>query len=183
MDRALGMIEFKTIAKGLEASDAMVKTAEIKVVLAQTMCPGRFLILVKGKLGAVKAAIEKGKMLYDTNVRDSFILGNPHETLYDALDGKYTYEKVDAMGIIETSAVPSILFAADQTAKAAEVKLVKIALANNLGGKGLIIFTGEIAAVEESIQVAALNCENNGTLIDFSLIPNPDKKIWDAICD
>lgn len=182
MDRSLGMIEFNTIAKGIEASDWMVKSARVDIVMANTMCPGRFLILVKGKLGDVKEAIEVGKRRYGDNVRDFFVLGNPHKSLYQALEGTYLYEKVEAMGIIETNAVPSILFAADQGAKAAQVKVVRISMANNLGGKGLIIFTGDLGSVEEAVQVAALNSESRGTLIDFSIIPNPDKKIWEAIC-
>ena len=40
MSRAIGMIEFKTTPAGITAADAMVKTSEVEIVEAQTVCPG-----------------------------------------------------------------------------------------------------------------------------------------------
>ena len=40
MGKALGMIEFKTVSAGVTAADAMVKTAAVELVEAQTVCPG-----------------------------------------------------------------------------------------------------------------------------------------------
>lgn len=181
MENALGMIEFKTIAKGIEASDQMVKTSKVEIVKATTFCPGRFMILIKGTIGAVKAAMEKGKELYHAHVLDTFLLGNPHLSIYDALGGTLQYEKVQAMGIIETHAVPSMLKAADAAAKSATIALKKITLGNGVGGKGLVIFSGDLSAVEEALSVGAMQAEASGMLVDFSIIPNPDQQIWKAI--
>ena len=41
MSRAIGMIEFKTTPAGITAADAMVKTSEVEIVEAQTVCPGK----------------------------------------------------------------------------------------------------------------------------------------------
>ena len=41
MSKAIGMIEFKTTATGITAADAMVKTSEVEIVEAQTVCPGK----------------------------------------------------------------------------------------------------------------------------------------------
>lgn len=181
MDNALGMIEFKTIAKGIEASDHMVKTSKVEIVKADTFCPGRFMILIKGTIGAVKAAMEKGNEKYQPHIVDTFVLGNPHDSIYDALSGTYLYENVGAMGVIETRAVPSILKAADAAAKSATIGLKRVTLGNGIGGKGIVIFTGDIAAVEEALSIGAMQAETNGMLVDFSIIPNPDKQIWQAI--
>ena len=40
MAKAIGMIEYKTVASGMTAADLMVKTAEIDVIEAKTVCPG-----------------------------------------------------------------------------------------------------------------------------------------------
>ena len=41
MSKAIGMIEFKTVSAGITAADAMVKTADVELLEAQTVCPGK----------------------------------------------------------------------------------------------------------------------------------------------
>ena len=45
MSKAIGMIEFKTTATGITAADAMVKTSEVEIVEAQTVCPGKYIAI------------------------------------------------------------------------------------------------------------------------------------------
>ena len=58
MSKAIGMIEFKTTATGITAADAMVKTSEVEIVEAQTVCPGKYIAIITGDLSAVKAAVD-----------------------------------------------------------------------------------------------------------------------------
>ena len=46
MGKALGMIEFKTVSAGVTAADAMVKTAAVELIEAQTVCPGKYIALI-----------------------------------------------------------------------------------------------------------------------------------------
>ena len=46
MSKAIGMIEFKTTATGVTAADAMVKTSDVEIVEAQTVCPVNILQLL-----------------------------------------------------------------------------------------------------------------------------------------
>ena len=68
MKKALGMIEFKTVASGITATDLMLKTANVEVVQANPVCPGKYLATIAGEISSVKAAIEavctKGLMLH-----------------------------------------------------------------------------------------------------------------------
>ncbi len=43
MHTAIGMIEFKTVSAGITAADQMVKTADVEIVEAQTVCPGKYI--------------------------------------------------------------------------------------------------------------------------------------------
>ena len=43
MSKAIGMVEYKTVSAGVVAADAMVKTSDISVIEAQTVCPGNIL--------------------------------------------------------------------------------------------------------------------------------------------
>ena len=48
MSKAIGMIEFKTTSTGVTAADAMVKTSEVEIVEAQTVCPGKYIAIITG---------------------------------------------------------------------------------------------------------------------------------------
>ena len=61
MSKAIGMIEFKTVSSGIMAADAMVKTAQVEIVEAQTVCPGKYIAIVSGNLSSVKAAVDTVK--------------------------------------------------------------------------------------------------------------------------
>ena len=39
MQKAIGMIEFKTVSAGITAADQMVKTSDVEILEAQTVCP------------------------------------------------------------------------------------------------------------------------------------------------
>ena len=84
MSKAIGMIEFKTTATGITAADAMVKTSEVEIVEAQTVCPGKYIAIITGDLSAVKAAVDAAVTTYEDKCIDSFVLGNPHESLFPA---------------------------------------------------------------------------------------------------
>ena len=58
MAKAIGMIEYKTVASGMTAADLMVKTAEVDVIEAKTVCPGKYLVLITGDLSSVRAAVD-----------------------------------------------------------------------------------------------------------------------------
>ncbi|WP_273324466.1 BMC domain-containing protein [Vallitalea guaymasensis] len=180
MDYALGMVEFKNIAMGITVTDLMVKAANVSIVKSLITCPGKYMVIIRGKLSAVNAAIDKSKE-YEELVSDYFILGNPHESIFNAFDGKYEINKDEAMGIIETSNVPCLIEAADMIAKTARCYILKIKMARELGGKALVLFAGEVAAVEASSKAAIRYVTEKDKLISHSIIANPDPMIWDAI--
>ncbi len=113
MGKALGMIEFKTVSAGVTAADAMVKTAAVELVEAQTVCPGKYIALITGDLSAVDAAVETAKVRYGENLIDSFVLGNPHEGIFPAIYGTTHVEHISSLGILETFDAAAIIVAAD----------------------------------------------------------------------
>ena len=77
MSKAIGMAEFKTVSAGITAADAMVKTADVEIIEAETVCPGKYIVILTGELSAVNASVETAKTLHATHLIDSFVLGNP----------------------------------------------------------------------------------------------------------
>ncbi|HLJ02844.1 MAG TPA: BMC domain-containing protein [Solirubrobacteraceae bacterium] len=60
MNEALGMVETKGYVAALAAADAMVKAANVSIVSRQEVGDGLVAVVVRGDVGAVKAATEAG---------------------------------------------------------------------------------------------------------------------------
>jgi microcompartment protein CcmL/EutN len=59
----------------------------------------------------------------------------------------------EALGIIETATVPAVVRAADAGLKGAHVRLLEIHLADDLGGKGYLLFDGSVTDVEAAVEI------------------------------
>ncbi len=60
MQEALGMIETRGLVSAIEAADAMVKAANVHLVGRELVGGGLVTVMVRGDVGAVKAAVEAG---------------------------------------------------------------------------------------------------------------------------
>ena len=58
---ALGMIETRGLVAAIEAADAMVKAANVELVGREKIGSGLVSVMVRGDVGAVKAAVEAGR--------------------------------------------------------------------------------------------------------------------------
>ncbi len=58
---AIGMIETRGLTASIEAADAMLKAADVELVGTQKIGSGLVTVIVKGEVGAVKAATESGQ--------------------------------------------------------------------------------------------------------------------------
>ena len=181
MSKAIGMVEYKTVSAGVTAADAMVKTAEISIIEAQTVCPGKYITIITGELSAVNAAVETAKTLHGMHLINSFVLGNPHESIFPAIYGATAIEEVSALGIMETYDATSIIVAADEAAKTAIVDLIELRVARGMCGKSYLMLTGEVAAVEAAIERAKSVVAKDGMYLDSSVIAHPDAQIRNAI--
>lgn len=181
MNKAIGMVEYKTVSTGIQAADIMLKTAEVDIIEAQTVCPGKYIVIISGSLSAVNASVEASKKQFGNLLIDSFVLGNPHESIFPAIYGASKIENVSALGVLETYSAASIIVAADAAAKTSMVDLIELRIARGMCGKSYMMLTGDVAAVQAAISKAEMEVGENGMLLDSSVIPNPDKKLWESI--
>lgn len=158
IEPALALLEFSSIAAGVQAADAMVKRAALDLMRAGTVQPGRFLVLVGGPVAEVEEALKAGLATAPDALSDHIFLPGVHPEVVRALGGGRSAEKLaaghDALGIIETRTVPAAIHAADKGVKGAEVTLMEVRLADGLGGKGIVFFTGLVSDVEAAIEIA-----------------------------
>ena len=59
-NEALGMVETRGLTAAIEAADAMVKAAEVTLIGTEKIGSGLVSVMVRGDVGAVKAAVEAG---------------------------------------------------------------------------------------------------------------------------
>lgn len=58
---AIGMIETRGLTASIEAADAMLKAADVELVGTEKIGSGLVTVIVRGEVGAVKAATESGQ--------------------------------------------------------------------------------------------------------------------------
>ena len=176
MARAIGMVECTTVSTGFKAADEMAKAADVEILQAEVTCPGKFVILVAGELSAVRASVDVAAGKYSDKVMDTFVLGNPHESIFPAIYGTAQPEKIEALGILETYDV-----AADLAAKTAIVDLIELRLAKGMCGKSYMTLTGSVSAVQAAIDHAKAEAGDRGMFLDSSVIPRPSDKLMKYI--
>ena len=170
---SLGLIELSSIAAGFGVTDAMLKAAEVELILARTICSGKYMVLVGGSVADVEAAVKAGHAVGDFSLVDTFVIPNVHESLFPALSGVSKVEALESLGILEAFSVASLIEGADAMAKAASVRLVEVRLAMALGGKAFATITGSVSAVRSALEAGAQAVARKGLLVNKVLIPNP----------
>lgn len=178
---SIGLIELNSIASGIEVADMMLKTAEVDLIFAGTVCPGKYAALVTGEVAAVENSVQAGLKTGGETVVDHFVLPMVHEAVIPALSGTSRVDKLQALGIIETFSVASAIVAADTAAKAALVELIEIRLGTGIGGKSFVTMTGEVAAVKASVDAGTVSVKEKGMLVYKTVIPSPDPKLGKAL--
>ncbi len=155
---ALGLLELSSIARGLFCADAMVKKAEVRLVYARTVSPGKYLILVDGGVAEVDESLREGAKLAGAAMVDRLFLPQADKQTILAARGEAERRALQSVGVFETLTVASTLASADAAVKMADVWLVKVALAAGLGGKAYFVLTGEQHALEAALDAAEAAC-------------------------
>lgn len=176
MQPALALIEFDSIAAGVQAGDAMAKKAPVARVVSGTVHNGKYLVLVSGEVADVEESYGEGLLVGASAVLDSVFLPGVDPYVASAVGKQRRPEPVDALGIIETHTVAAAIAAADAGIKGAEVNLIEVRLADGLGGKGLVFFSGLVHDVEAAVRIGVEFISGTPALVHAVVIPqlHPD---------
>jgi microcompartment protein CcmL/EutN len=171
-DPAVALLEFDSISAGIVAGDAMVKASPIGAIYAGTVHPGKYLVMVSGDTASVEIALGIGADIGSAHLTDSVFLPDIHPGVTTAIAGGSSSSDLDeeSLGIVETTTVAATIDAADAGAKAADVVVASVRLADGLGGKGYVLFSGTVAEVEAAVEAAVDRMTPHGTLIRADVI-------------
>ncbi len=178
MAKAIGMVELSSIARGIETSDYMVKAAQVELIRSSTVCPGKYMVIISGETGDVKASMAEGMKQGGEYVVDSLLLPNVHPQLIPAISMTTQVPHGGAVGVLEFYSVASAIVAADVAAKAANVTLIEVRIGYAIGGKGYVTLTGDVGAVRAAVAAAAENAE---LLVGTTVIPRPAKQVFESL--
>jgi len=176
----LGLLELTSIGIGYRAQDAMLKAAAVELLLARTICSGKYLIAVGGDVASVQSSVEAGAAAAEGALIERRVISRLHPSVFPAISNTVDLpsDQFGALGVIETFTAATIVDVADAAAKAANVKLYRVHLAMALGGKGFVLFTGDVSSVEAAVAAAAPVAGAEGMLVSSVVIPSPSRELF-----
>lgn len=172
---AVGFLETTSLAKGVEATDAMVKMASIKLVKTSVVARGKLVIFISGALGEVESAMRAGREVLGKTLVDEVLIRNVHNQVVAALDKRVPVEVLGAVGLIETKEAIAAVLAADAAAKAANVHLIEVKTVVG-GGKGYLALCGEVGDVRTAI-AAGISAIKKELIVSHVVIPQADPQL------
>jgi microcompartment protein CcmL/EutN len=178
--KSIGAIELSSIGIAYRIQDDMLKAASVELLIARTICSGKYLIVLGGSVSDVEAAIRAGLEGAGEAIIDQVVIPNVHPSVFPALGQSIALgpEQMGALGVVETFSGVSVLAAADCAAKAARITLFRIHVAMALGGKGFCLMTGTVADVRAGVQAAAAEARRRGLLVSEVVIPRPSRELF-----
>ncbi len=177
---SVGLLELSSIAAGFLAQDAMLKSAPVDLLLARTICSGKFLVVVAGDVASVEAAVDAGAQAASGALVERRVIPQVHPDVFPAiaatveLDGR----QARALGVVETFSASSIVDVADAAAKSASVTLFRVHLAMAIGGKGYVMMAGDVASVEAAVAAGAQVASEEGILVGSTVIAAPRAELF-----
>lgn len=179
MANSIGVLELSSIAAGYQAQDAMLKAADVQILLARTICSGKYLVIAGGSVSAVSAALDAGESQAGSYMIEKLTIANVDEQVFGAIAGSVsvTEDSFRALGIVETFSATNIIEAADAAAKSADVVIFRIHVSMAIGGKGYFLATGDVSAVQAAVDAACSAIQHTGMLMNRVVIPAASKEL------
>ena len=171
---AIALLELSSIARGIEVADAILWQAEIEMLFAEPVQPGKYVMLFTGSVQDLESASRRGAELARCALVDQLLIQQVDEQVLLGLrrTGKIN-GILDALGVVETTTVASAILAADVALKTATVDLLELRIANGLGGKSYFTLTGEVSDVRAAVMRGASLASERGMLARDVVIPRP----------
>jgi len=181
MITSIGLIEFNSIARGVECADAMLKAGDVSLVFAKPVCPGKYVALVSGDVGAVKSAVAAGLELAGANLVNHLVIPNVHKDLIPAINAVAEVGAVGALGVVEYFDIAAAIVGADAAAKAGQVQLIEVRLGMGIGGKSFFSLCGSVSDVRAAVDSGLADALERGAVVNHCVIPSPSPDLFRAM--
>ena len=178
MSQAIGVMEFLSVAKGIETTDKMLKAAQVRVLKTSTVCPGKYLTIISGRTESVASSMKAGILNGGEYVVDTLEIHNVHPQVIPAIAQAEPIGDLQAIGVMEFYSATEGIMAADRAVKAASVSLIEIRLGYAVGGKGIVLLTGDLESVNTAIKAGTGEAEME---LKSTVIARPERSLIEAL--
>lgn len=177
---SVGLIEISSVAAGFQVEDVMLKAATVQILMARTICSGKFLVVITGDVASVTAALEAGGKAAGASLIERRLIARLHPAVLPAISGSVDVnaKELRSIGLIETFSAASIIDAADAAVKSANVTLLRIHLAMALGGKGFVLMAGDVSSVQAAVAAGSKAAAEEGMLVGRGVIAAPALELF-----
>ena len=177
---SIGLIELSSVATGFLVEDLMLKAGSVKLLLARSICSGKFLIVVSGDVTSVQSALAAGAAAAGASLIERRQIARVHPSVFNAISQTVDIEpaQLKSIGVIETFSAASIIEVADAAVKSAAVTLMRVHLAMALGGKGFVLMAGDVASVQAAVAAGCKAAADDGMLVGKGVIANPSPELF-----
>lgn len=176
MSRSIAVFEFKSISKGTEVTDEMIKLAEVQIIIFRVICPGRLLVILSGDNEAIKTVFNNGNEAGNGQILDSSLISGVENMVIKALTTRIMMPHKGALGLFETITISSGIKALDSTLKGGNLNLVKLQMASGISGRLVFTVSGDVSDVEQGLK-SGENAIEARRIINTSIIRSPDEMI------
>lgn len=181
MKASIGLVELKDTPTGLFTVDEMLKSSGVTLIRTSPVCPGKYIIIVSGTVGDVANAVKTAQTVAQTHIVSTQVINNIHPAVLPALKGKTEVVAIKSIGCIETKSAITAVKAADIAATSAAIDILTLRIANGLGGKGFMVITGELSAVNAAIASCVRELGETAKIVSTCVIPAPHPDLRDAL--
>jgi microcompartment protein CcmL/EutN len=177
-DKSIGVLELSSVAAGFLVADTMLKSGSVRLYLSRSICSGKYMILVGGDPSSVQSAVAAGAEAANGCLIDQFVIAQIHPDVLAAIGRSNVPPTQDALGVVESFNVATLIKAVDSAVKSANITLLEVRLAMALGGKAFATMTGDVASVQAAVKAARDVIAEAGMLVNAVVIPRPHPDVY-----
>ena len=149
----------------------------------KTICPGKFLLMLGGDIGAVQQAIETGTSQAGEMLVDSLGAGEYSPSVLPAISGLNIVDSGRRRGSSKPGAWRPASAPLTGGESGSNVTLVRVHMAFGIGGKCYMVVAGDIADVDNAVTVASDSAGEKGLLVYRAVIPRPHDALWQQLVE
>jgi len=181
MGKAIGVIEFTSIGKGIESLDGMLKCADVSVLDSRMICIGKYFVVITGEVAAITDSISTGKEIGRDSVLGAMVVPSVAEGVLEKINAPIDKNGIQALGILETKDLAHGVYGANAIKKSSSVDLLRVSLSMGLGGKCVVLFTGDVASVQNALDVAVGKIGDDSKIVSAVAVPSPAEGLIEAL--
>ncbi|WP_207695894.1 hypothetical protein DOK67_0002872 [Enterococcus sp. DIV0212c] len=179
---SIGVIELKSMAKGMDALNELTKNYEVNIHLAKAICPGRYLILYTGVVGQIKQSEDFFKEQYKKEIIKTTAIFRVSPQIIHRLNRKqHIVGTLSAIGIVEVNSTVGLIKLCDTALKASAVELLEIKVTIGMAGKGYFLVNGEVGNVTTAIETVKQSSQMHKYSVNCTTISSPSEQFLQQV--